>query len=80
MVKNVYIYLNNPDNQHIFRFPELIIIDILRMYIEQLERKKERRVLEEVPDQEEIERKGKEGKKRIKKKKGHKCIQYYKIF
>ena len=55
--KNIYVYLNNPENQHIFRLPELKIIDILRMYINQLEqRKREGRVLEEVPDQELIER------------------------
>ena len=67
--KNVYIYLNNPDNQHIFRLPELKIIDILRMYIEQLDqRKKEGRVLEEVPDQEEIERERKRREEEDKKK------------
>ena len=55
--KNIYVYLNNPDNQHIFRLPELKIIDILRMYITQLEqRKKEGRALDEVPDQELIEK------------------------
>ena len=55
--KNVFVYLNNPENQHIFRLPELKIIDILRQFIEQLDqRKKEGRVLDEVPDQEAIER------------------------
>ena len=66
--KNIYVYLNNPENQHIFRLPELKIIDILRMYIDQLEqRKKEGRVLEEVPDQEllEKERKRKEEEEKI---------------
>ena len=66
--KNIYVYLNNPENQHIFRIPELKIIDILRMYIDQLEqRKKEGRVLEEVPDQEEIEKERKRREEEAKK-------------
>ena len=66
--KNIYVYLNNPENQHIFRIPELKIIDILRMYIEQLEqRKKEGRVLEEVPDQEQIEKERKTREEEAKK-------------
>ena len=66
--KNIFVYLNNPESQHIFRLPELKIIDILRMYIDQLEqRKKEGRVLEEVPDQEllEKERKRKEEEDKV---------------
>ena len=66
--KNIYVYLNNPENQHIFRIPELKIIDILRLYIDQLEqRKKEGRVLEEVPDQEQIERERKRKEEEDKK-------------
>ena len=66
--KNIYVYLNNPENQQIFRIPELKIIDILRMYIDQLEqRKKEGRVLEEVPDQEQIEKERKRKEEEAKK-------------
>ena len=66
--KNIYLYLNNPENQHIFRIPELKIIDILRMYIDQLDqRKKEGRALEEVPDQELIERERKRREEEEKK-------------
>ena len=66
--KNIYVYLNNPENQHIFRIPELKIIDILRMYIDQLEqRKREGRVLEEVPDQEQIEKERKRREEEAKK-------------
>ena len=66
--KNIYVYLNNPENQHIFRIPELKIIDILRMYIAQLEqRKKEGRALDEVPDQELIEKERKKREEQEKK-------------
>ena len=67
--KNIYVYLNNPENQHIFRLPELKIIDILRQFIEQLDqRKKEGRALEDVPDQELIEREKKKKEEEDKKK------------
>jgi len=67
--KNIYLFLNNPENQHIFRIPELKIIDILRLYLDQLEqRKKEGRILEEVPDLEKIERERKRKEEEDKKK------------
>ena len=61
--KNIFLYLNDPKHQPIFRIPELKIIDILRIYMEQLDqRKKEGKNLDEIPDKVAEEEKKDDGK------------------
>ena len=67
--KKIYMYLNDPEHQKIFDTPELKIIDILKMYLEKLElRKKEGRPIDEVSEQELLERERKKREEEAKKK------------
>ena len=68
--KHIYVYLNSPEHQKIFDSPELKIIDILRSYLEKLElRKKEGKPIEDVPEEELIERERKRKEEEENKKK-----------
>ena len=67
--KKIYLYLNAPEHQKIFDTPELKIIDILRMYLEKLElRKKEGKPIDEVSEQELLERERRKREEEAKKK------------
>ena len=67
--KKIYLYLNAPEHQKIFDTPELKIIDILRMYLEKLElRKREGKPIDEVSEQELLERERRRREEEAKKK------------
>ena len=67
--KNIFLYLNNPEQQKVFDKPESKIIDILRKYLEKLElRKKEGKPINEVSEQELLERERKRKEEEDKKK------------
>ena len=66
--KNIFLYLNNPEQQKVFDKPESKIIDILRKYLEKLElRKKEGKPINEVSEQELLERERKRKEEENKK-------------
>ena len=67
--KKIYLYLNDPEKQKTFDIPELKIIDILRLYLEKLDlRKNEGRPIDEVSEFELRERERKKKEEEAKKK------------